>query len=168
MLKKLLLAAALLLPMFASAQTVKIGLVDTQSILGSMPDTEAATQKVNEVSKKYDEEYAKLGEEFKRMYDEIQNMKADELPAIRDRKTRELTDYQAKIQQFEQNAMQDLQKLQQDLMAPIIQKVRTAIEAVGKEGHYTMVYDKNPQLILYYEAPAVDITADVKAKLNLK
>lgn len=168
MLKKILLAAALLLPMFASAQTVKIGLVDTQAILGAMPETEAASKQVGDVSKRYDEEYAKLGEELKKLYDEIQNMKENELPAIRERKTREFTDYQNKIQQFEQNAMQDLQKLQQDLMAPIIQKVRTAVEAVGKEGHYTMVYDKNPQIILYYEAPAVDITPEVKAKLNIK
>lgn len=72
-------------------------------------------------------------------------MKEDELPAIRERKTREFTDYQQKISQFEQQAMQDLQKLQQELMAPIMQKIRGAVEAVGKEGGYSLIQEKNPQ-----------------------
>lgn len=168
MLKKILLVAALIFPMLASAQTLKIGLVDTSDILAKMPDTAAAQKLLEEVSKKYDEEYAKLGEEMKRMYDELQNMKEDELPAIRERKTREFTDYQQKIQMFEQNAMSDMQKQQQDLMAPIMQKIRNAIESVGKEGQYSLIQDKNPQLTIYFAEPVVDITPDVKAKLGIK
>ncbi len=94
-------------------------------------------------------------------------MKEDELPAIRERKTRELSDYQQKIQQFEQTADQDLQKMQYDLMSPILQKIRTAIEAVGKEGGYSLVQNKDAQIILYYDSPVVDITNDVKAKLGI-
>ena len=82
---------------------------------------------------------------MKRLYDEIANMKEDELPAIRDRKTREFSDHQNKVQQFEQTAMQDTQAMYQKLMQPIVQKVRTAIEAVGKEGGYSLIQDKNPR-----------------------
>ncbi len=167
MLKKLFLAAALLFPMLASAQTLKIGLVDQNEIVSKMPDTTEAQKKLEEVSKKYDEEYNKLNEEMQRLYDELKNMKEDELPAIKERKTREFTDYQQKIQQFEQQAMNDLQKMQAELMNPIIQKVRAAIEAVGKEGGYSLIQDKNPQITIYFEAPVVDITTDVKAKLGI-
>ena len=167
MFKKLLLVAALLLPMLASAQTLKIGLVDTSEILAKLTDTEAEQNQVDDVTKKYDEEYTKLGEEMKRMYNELQEMKEDELPAIRERKTREFTDYQQKIQQFEQTAMNDIQKLQQDLMMPIFQKIRTAVEAVGKEGGYSYVQEKNAQIVLYFDAPVVDLTNEVKAKLGV-
>ena len=94
MLKKILLAVALALPMFcASAQTAaKIGLVDTQSVIQAMPETTEAQKKVADASKKYEDEYARLGEEMKRLYDDYQNMKPDELQAIKDRKARELTD----------------------------------------------------------------------------
>lgn len=168
MFKKILLVAALLIPMLASAQTLKIGLVDQADILSKMPDTAAAQKKVEDASKSYDEEYQKLGEEMKRLYDELQKMKEDELPAIKERKTREFTDYQQKIQQFEQNAMNDIQKMQQELMAPIMQKIRTAIESVGKEGGYSLIQDKNPQLTIYFAAPVVDITPEVKAKLGIQ
>ncbi len=168
MFKKILLVAALLFPMLASAQTLKIGLVDQNEIITKMPETTAAQKQIEDVSQKYDEEYKKLGEEMKRLYDELQAMKEDELPAIKERKTREFTDYQQKVQQFEQNAMQDLQKMQQELMAPVFQKVRSAIESVGKEGGYSLIQDKNPQITIYFDAPVVDITNDVKAKLGVK
>ena len=170
MLKKILLAVALALPMFgATAQTsVKIGLVDTSAVLQALPDTQEAQKKVADASKKYEDEYARLGEEMKRMYDELQNMKEDELPAIRERKTREFADYQQKVQTFEQNASQDLQKMQQDLLSPIFAKIKSAVESVGKEGGYSLIQDLNPQLTLYYGAPVTDVTPQVKAKLGVK
>ncbi|MBD5172065.1 MAG: OmpH family outer membrane protein [Bacteroidales bacterium] len=170
MLKKILLAVALALPMFAASaqQTAKIGLVDTSSIIPAMPEYNEAQKKVAEQSKKYEDEYARLNEEMKRLMDEFQNMKDDELQAIRDRKTRELQDYNQKMQTFEQNAMQDLQKMQQELLSPIFAKIKTAVEAVGAEGGYSLIQDYNPQLTLYFAAPTVDITSAVKSKLGIK
>ncbi len=63
--------------------------------------------------------------------------------------------------------MNDIQKLQQDLMMPIFQKIRTAVEAVGKEGGYSYVQEKNAQIVLYFDAPVVDLTNEVKAKLGV-
>lgn len=170
MFKKIILAVALALPMLgASAQTtLKIGLVDTSSVIQALPDTEAAQKKVADASKKYEDEYAKLGEEMKRMYDELANMKEDELPAIRERKTREFQDYQTKVQTFEQNAQQDLQRMQSELLAPIYQKIKAAVESVGQEGGYSLIQDYNPQLTFYYAAPVTDITPQVKSKLGIK
>lgn len=170
MIKKILLAVALLLPVCgASAQTtLKIGLVDTNSIIQAHPDTQAAQTKLADASKKYEDEYAKLGEEMRRLYDEYSNMKADELPAIKERKTKELQDQQTKVQAFEQNAQQDLSRMQQELLAPIIQKVKDAVESVGKENGYSMVQNYTPDLVLYYAAPVTDITPLVKTKLGIK
>ncbi len=169
MFKKILLVAALLIPMLASAQsTLKIGLVDLNEIITKMPDTADAEKQVGDASKKYEDEFAKLQDEMKRRVEEYQNMSQDELPAIKERKARELQDYQTKLEQFSQEAMQHLQSMNQQLMAPIVQKVRTAIEAVGKEGGFSLIQDLNPQLTYYYASPVVDITNDVKAKLGVK
>ncbi len=168
MLKKILLAVAVALPMFASAQTAKIGIVDTGSIIQAMPETAAAQTKLQETQKKYQDEFSRLEEEYKRMVDELQKMKEDELPAIRERKTREINDYQQKIQSFMQSADQDIARQQQELMMPISTKVREAIEAVGKEGSFSFIQNYSPDLVLFYAAPTVDITPQVKAKLGLK
>ncbi len=168
MFKKILLMAAMVLPMLASAQTFKLGLADVDAILAAMPETTEANNKLQEVSTKYDEENRKLFEEMKRMYDELANLDESTPAGIRERKTRDFNEYQQKIDQFQQSATQDLQKLQNDLMQPIMQKIRTAIEAVGMEGGFSLVQTYSPQLVLYMAAPTVDITNDVKAKLGIK
>lgn len=166
MLKKLLLVAAMLLPMLANAQSLKLGIVDTESIFTTMPETNAAQTKLMEVQKKYQDEAERLDAEYRRLIEDFQNMKEDELPAIRDRKTREIQDYQTKLQQFEQTASQDMQRQQQELMAPVMQKIKDAIDAVGRESGYSLIQEKGAAL--YFAAPVDDITPMVKAKLGLK
>ena len=168
MIKKVLLAIALICPMLLSAQTLKIGLVDFGSIFEVMPETTAARNQLKEVGDKYDAEYKKLGEEMNRLVEEYQKMAENELPAIKERKTRELSDYQQKLQQFEANAMQDLNKMQSDLYGPIQQKIAQAIESVGREGNYSLIQMYDPQLVLYHAAPVEDVTPAVKAKLGVQ
>jgi outer membrane protein len=170
MLKKILLAVALALPVFgASAQSAfKMGTVDTQTVMAAMPETTEAQKKLADTSKKYEDEYARLGDEYKRLVEEYQNMKEDELTAIKERKTRELSDYQQKMQTFEQTAYQDLQKMQQELMAPIMQKIKTAVESVGQEGGFSLIQMYDSQLTLYQSSAVVDVTPLVKSKLGVK
>lgn len=168
MIKKILVAIAVALPLLASAQTVKIGLVDINAIVMGHPDTAAAQTKLNDANKKYEDEGKKLLDEAQRKYDEFEKGSATDLPAIKERKARELQEYDQKIQQFQQTASQDLQRMQAELMQPIIAKVQQAIESVGKEGGYTIIQNLDPQIVFYHAAPAVDITNDVKAKLGMK
>lgn len=168
MLKKILLAVAVMLPMFASAQTVKLGIVDTNAIFSVMPETAQAQTKLQEIQKKYQDEFTRLEEEYKRMVDELQKMSDDELPAIKERKTREITDYQQKIQAFMNSADQDIAQQQQSLMAPIATKIKEAIESVGKENGFGMIQAYSPDQIMYYASPVEDVTPLVKAKMGLK
>ena len=166
MLKKILLAVAVALPMFASAQTAKMGIVDTNAVFQAMPETAAAQTKLQEIQKKYQEEFTRLEDEYKRMVDELQKMKEDELPAIRERKTREISDYQQKIQTFMQSADQDIAQQQQQLMAPVQEKVVKAIQAIGAEGNYTFVFEN--MVPVYVGTDVTDITPTVKTRLGIK
>ena len=56
-------------------------------------------------------------------------------------KETELQTLQQKIQQAYQDGQQELQKKSSELMQPIVAKVRTAIEAVGKAGNYTFIFE---------------------------
>lgn len=165
MIKKVLLLAALILPMFASAQTLKIGVVDTNEIFAALPETAAAQKTIQEYNTKYETEYNNLLSEMEKQYKDFQAMPDTELPAIKERKARELQDTQQKIQAFEQNAMQDIQKKQEELMAPIMQKIKDAIESVGREGSYSLIQEAQSQL--YVGAPVENITQKVKSKLGL-
>ncbi|MDE5997460.1 MAG: OmpH family outer membrane protein [Muribaculaceae bacterium] len=167
MIKKVLLAIALICPMLLSAQTIKIGLVDFGSVLQALPDYTAAMNQIKEVSDKYAAEFQKLNEEMNRQMTEWQNMPENELPAIKERKAREISDYNQKIQQFEQSAGQDLQNMQNDLMKPITAKISQAVESIGREGNFSLIQLYDPQLVLYRAEPVEDITPAVKAKLGI-
>lgn len=165
MIKKLLLIAALIVPMMAASQNLKIGIIDTNEIIGLMPETKAADTKMNETQKQYEAQFASIQDELKKQYDELQNMKEDEPQAIKERKFNEFQATQQKAETFQQTVYTDLQKLQNELMAPIIQKIQGAIESVGKENGYSLIQEKGNQL--YFAAPVEDITPLVKTKLGL-
>lgn len=166
MLKKILLTLALALPMLAGAQTVKIALVDVQGVIQDLPAFKTAQADVEAKAKKYDDEYKRMLQEAQTKLDELQSLPADTPDAVRERRTQELQTYDQKLTEFQQMAQQDLQKAQQDALAPVYQQVQAAIQAVGKEGGYAIVQDK--AAVLYFGAPAEDVTPQVRARLGLK
>lgn len=167
MIKKILLVAALLLPMCAFAQELKIGIVDVEEIVQKHPDYAESQTKFVESAKQYEDTYMKLQEELKRLYDEYNALPEDTPATIKERKTKNLQEQQGKLVQFEQTIQQDLDKVQQELLAPIYQKVQAAIQSIGQEENFSLIEPKMNQFILYYASPVVDITPMVKAKLGI-
>lgn len=167
MLKKVLLAAALVVPMCLSAQS-KFGYVNSTEIFDLMPEKATAEASLQEVGKKYDTEFKALQDEFNKKFGEYQALAQDTPASIKERREQELQELQTKIQNFQQVAGQDLQRQQQVLLAPIQEKIRTAIQAVGAENGFTFIFDNSIPTIVYQGADAVNVTPLVKAKLNLK
>jgi hypothetical protein len=168
MIKKLLLAAFIAVPMCISAQALKFGNVNSQQIFELMPEKATAEKTLVEVSKKYEDEYKKLQDEFNKKYTDFQALAADTPQSIKDRRMQELQENQTKIQNFQQMASQDLQKQQETLLAPITDKLQKAIQAVGAENGFTYIFDLSIPAVVYSGAPSQDITPLVKAKLGLK
>lgn len=168
MLKKILLAALVAIPMLASAQSIKIGVVDTQALMRDLPAYKEAQTKIEGIAKKYDDEYAALRTEAQKKLEEFQTLSQDKNTpdAVKERRAKELDDFSQKLAEFEQMAQADLQKQQQEIMSPIIGNVQQAIQSIGKEGNYTMIQEIGA--LLYYGAPAEDITTQVKTRLGIK
>ena len=160
----LALAVAIALPVAAAAQ--KFGTVDTQSIFSDMPETAAAQTQLTEASKKYEEEFKKLQDEVDKKYQEFQALAADTPDAIKERRMQEVQEFAQKAERFRQTATEDLQKQQNQLMAPIQQKLTDAIKAVGQEGGYTMILPV--EVPIYTGATCTDVNAEVRTKLGLK
>ncbi len=162
MIKKLLLAIMIALPAMAFAQ--KFGYVDTQAIMQELPEIKDMQTQLEASAQKYDAEGKNLQQEMEKKLKEFQEMDDKTPEAIRQRRAQELQDLDTKIQQFRQTAQQDLQRQQEQLFAPIQQKIMTAIQSVGKEGNYTMIFESN--VPIYTGSDAVDLTSAVKAKLK--
>ena len=168
MLKKILVAALVAIPMLLSAQTIKIGIVDTQTLMRDLPAFKDAQAKIDAVAKKYDEEYNTLRAEAAKKFEEFQTLSndANTPQAVKERRAKEIDEFSQKLAEFEQMAQQDLQKQQQEIMAPVLNNVQQAIQSIGKEGNYTIIQEMNA--LLYFGAPAEDITTQVKTRLGIK
>lgn len=166
MLKKILViaAVALVLPVIAAAQ--KFGVVDVNAIFTAMPETTAAQTQLQEASKKYEGEFTKLQEEVNKKIQEYQALAADTPDAIKERRQQEIQELGQKVDTFRNTASQDLERQQQQLMAPIQQKLSDAIKAVGQEGAYTFIFENG--IPIFVGADVTDVTTAVKAKLGLK
>ena len=167
MLKKLLLAAFVVAPMCLMAQ-VKLGYVNPMEIFNVMPEKATAESTLKTASEKYETEFKNLQTALQKKASDYEAADKDATTpqAIKDRHMQELQEEYQKIQNFQQTASQDIQRQQDQLLAPIQQKLQDAIKAVGAEGGYTFIYDTSS--ILYVGTGAEDLTAKVKAKLGIK
>lgn len=170
MIKKLLLAVLMAAPMCLAAQTMKFGTVNPQEVFNMMPEKATAEATLKETAAKYDAEFKKLQDAFAQLQAEYEKLEADAATpkAIKDRRMQELQETYQKIQNFQQTASQELQRTQDTLLAPIMDKIQTAIKAVGVEGGYTFIYDMSLGVVIYAGVGAEDVTPLVKAKLGVK
>lgn len=168
MIKKLILVLAVMVPMSVFAQ--KFGVVDVDAIMQAMPETAAAQEQLNESSKKFENEFTKLQEELQKLYTEFQAIQDDpDTPqSIKERRMQEIQTRAANVDNFRQTASRDLQQQNEQLMAPIQQKLIEAIKSVGQDGAYTFILPNEPSLLLYTGAAVENVTAAVKAKLGLQ
>ena len=79
----------------------------------------------------------------------------------------ELQNIEQRIQENQRIAQEEVGKKQQDLLAPIQQKVMNAINAVAKEKGYAYILDVSNGSVIYFDG-GEDVSADVKAKLGIK
>ena len=165
MLKKLIIAIMCCLPLTMVAQSLKFGTVNTAEVLAVMPERADAEKQLQDLTKRYEDEFMKLQEDFQKKYQEVQAL-GDSVPeTIKMRRYEELQTMDQRIQSFRQVAEQDLAKKQEELFIPIQQKLMDAINAVGSENGFTYIFDANAA---YYKGVGnEDVTPLVKTKLGI-
>ena len=160
--KKLVLMLMLLAPMTMMAQ--KFGKVNTQSIMQSMPEVSKANGELEALQKQKENDLQAMQQEFQRKADEYQKASSTMNATTKQQKETELQGLQQKIQQAYQDGQQEMQKKSNELMQPIVEKVRTAINTVGKAGGYTYIFEDGAAV--YTGDNVTDVTNAVKAKLK--
>ena len=142
----------------------KFGKVNTQSIMQALPDVAKANGELEALQKQKENDLKAMQDEFQRKADEYQKASSTMAATVKQQKETELQNLQQKIQQAYQDGQQELQKKSNELMQPIVAKVRTAIETVGKAGNYTYIFEDGAAV--YAGSNVVDVTKEVQAKIK--
>ena len=141
-------------PMTMMAQ--KFGKVNTQQIMQSLPDVAKANGEMEALQKQKENDLKSMQDEFQRKADEYQKGSSTMNATAKQQKETELQTLQQKIQQAYQDGQQELQKKSSELMQPI--------EAVGKAGNYTFIFEDGAAV--YTGTNVVDVTKEVQAKIK--
>jgi outer membrane protein len=131
-----------------------------------MPERKTAEEEVQTFAKSLESQLQAMTAEYQQSVQEYQANEATYTDLVKQDKVTEITGLEQRIQSFQQNAQQALQSKEQELLEPILQKARKAIEDVASEGDYTYIFDKSVGSILYVKE-SENILEKVKKKLKL-
>ena len=168
--KKVLVAFAVCLLAFGGSamaqKNLKFGHINSTELMQIMPGRDSAQAILQN-------EYADIENTLKSMQSELETRYNDYMQnqqgwteLIRQTKQREIQDMGTRIQEFQENAQKQLQEREAELLKPIIDRAKKAIEDVAREGGYTYILDSGTGALLYSQ-DSEDIMPQVKRKLGI-
>jgi outer membrane protein len=165
-LKNLVLAAVLLIggTSIMNAQS-KVAHINTQELVQAMPETKAAQAEIQKLAKTYDVQIQDMGNEYEAKVKRYDAEGATQTAEENQKRVEEVASMRQSIAQFQQQAQQELQKKEFDLLKPITEKAREAIMKVAKAQGFNYVLDSTQgQGVLL--ADGKDLMEDVKKELG--
>jgi len=144
----------------------KIGHINSNDLLSAMPERTAVQKDLEEYAGQLKVTLDAMRKEYETKVGEFQAKQEVMTDVIKDNKIKEITDLEKRIGEFQQTAEADLQKKEQALLQPIIDKAKTAIDDVAKENGYTYILDSSVGVVLY-SVEGDDILPKVKTKLGI-
>jgi outer membrane protein len=169
---KIFAAVALFVGIAFSSQAqsqapLKIGYVDFNSLLQAMPGIDTVRTALQTYQGVLTDQMDQMRVEFENKYLDYQSKAAGMSDIIKQNKEQELQQLQERIDAFQAQAQQELQNKQQQLLQPLIDEAKSAVESVAKENGYTYVLNSIEDVVLY-STPANDLMAAVKLKLGIQ
>ena len=148
-----------------SAQQVKLGYIKFDELVTSMPEYKAAGEEFEKKVQEIETQRTKMQEEWTAAVKEYEEKAATFTQIVRQAKEQEIMQMQQRIQSFVELAQQELQSVNEQLMAPIYEKAKKTVDEVAKANGFTYVLDAGA---LIYTAPeAIDLMPMVKSKLGI-
>lgn len=157
---------AAIVPASMAQKNVKLGHINSNELMQIMPGRDSAQAAFQREVEDLQATLKTMQDELETRYNEYRAKESQMSDLIKQTKQRELQDMGARMEEFQKNAQQQLQDREQELLKPIIDRAKKAIEEVGKERGYTYIFDSGVGALLYQQ-DSEDIMPFVKAKLNL-
>ncbi|MDX9845380.1 MAG: OmpH family outer membrane protein [Tenuifilaceae bacterium] len=148
--------------------TPKFAHINGQELIQIMPERDSAEVKLNAYGQDLQEQIEELHVEYNNKLQTYMQRRETFTPAIREAREKELTGLQQRIQEFEQTAQQDFQRMQGELMRPLMEKADAAIKKVAKEQGVMYVFDLSTGGVVYFSEQSIDLLPLVKKELGIK
>lgn len=150
---------------FTNAQS-KVAHVASQELVESMPAFRDAMTQLEKLQKTYDTEIRDMMTEAQKTMQRYEAEAPTKTEEENQKRAAELQSTQRRIQEHGQNAQQDLQKKELDLLKPIYEKARVAIQKVARAQGFDYVLDSSTGSGVIM-ADGYNLMPDVKKELGI-
>ena len=160
----LLIAAVAVAP----AQAQKIGFVDQQAILASMPGMQDVQQQIQREMKEQQRQLQQKRQAFQKKVQQFQQQQSLLDDSARAERKRQLQKRQQELQQSTRKRQKQMQQRRRKLMQPLLEKLQGAIDKVAAQQELEAVMRQ--EVLLYDDQTSdrvVDISRDVAQELGI-
>lgn len=158
--------ALLVCPGFVSqsqAADLKIGVVNMQKVLTTSSAGKKAQSLIEQKMKSYDATFKKDRNALIAMREEIEKKNSAWSDSVKQEKFSAFQKKSAELGNKEREASQELRKLQERHVQPVLQKLESVIQNIAKSGNYDLILPSNAIL---FAAGQHDITPEVTKALD--
>jgi len=150
---------------------LKIGYVDSDTIMDNLPDVQDTRQKIDALVREWQNELKNMENEYNKKKDDFDKRNLIMTDQTRADAQKELDELQTNVTTYRNKKFGqggELFQKQDELMKPIHNKIFNAIQQIAADEDLDFVFDRSGDIMLLYAKEQYDITAKVIEKLNLE
>lgn len=169
--RKIILTVGIAIASCFVASAQKFAYVDTEYILGQIPEYKSAQAELDKISVQWQKEIEAKYAEIDKMYKAYQ---AEQILLTEDMKKKREGDIVAKekeakdLQKLRFGVDGELFKKRQELVKPIQDKVYNAVKSVAEKGGYSIIFDKAGDVTMLYASSKNDKSDEVLKQMGYK
>jgi len=150
----------------AQAQGVKVAYVQTSVLLEQAPGRAEAEAQFEKETGTYRDQIKRMSDSLNAMVASFEQRQASLAAAARDAQAKNITAKQQEYQRRTQELEQKAQGRQNELVQPILDKIKAAIEEVRVEGGYAMIFNADQGSPIVAVDKSLNVTDRVLTRLK--
>lgn len=151
-----------------STPNLQVAFINSTELFELIPGKAEASKSIEELNKKYKDELVLMQNDYNNKYTDFLSNQNKMAESIKLRRMQELYELEQNINRFMKVAQEDIESQEKNLIEPLKEKLKEAVDQVGIEQGYICIYDKANPTISFLTPNAIDATPYVKAKLKIK
>ena len=147
--------------------TFRFGYLSYETALKSMSDYANVQQKLADLRQQFQDETLRVEDEFNRKYEEFLEGQREFPQSILKKRQMELQELLDKNIAFKENSRKELEKAEQDLMAPLKIRLIEVLDKMGRENGYAFIIDTDVKALPFINpAMGYDLNQQVQDALK--
>ncbi len=130
-----------------------------------LPERADAEKKIQNLAQTLEKRLKAMTSEYQQKVQTYQNDQGEMSATIRESEARSIMELEQRINEFQQNAQNEIQQKENELLEPMITRLTKAIEQVGKDHGFLYILDTSSGTVLYKGGE--DVTPLVKQHLEI-